>query len=206
MKGGVVELRNGEWRQSGGGWSGILDPSSVEQAQRAKHELLRWVNARSSRPLGRAVHLVALPFSTLPREWDVPDAPRTMVFDADDLGHLANCVATALKTHADQRFLALDELQAKHTVKTLRQTLRALANHKSLAAHIEHEGNELTREQERVVSLLRFQNRAQIVGGAGSGKTHLAMIKARRLAAEGKRTALVCYSRGLARHFELLAA
>ena len=206
VKGGRVELRDGQWRQSGGGWRGILDPSPVEQAQRAKHDLLRWVNSRSSRPLGRAVHLVALPFTNLPPQWDVPDAPRTIVLDSTDLDHLAERIVGAINTHADQRFPPLNQAQADHAVKTLRQTHQALANHKALAESIEDRGNELTREQERVVSLLRFQNRAQVIGGAGSGKTHLAMIKARRLSADGKRTALLCYSRGLARHFELLAA
>jgi superfamily I DNA/RNA helicase len=38
----------------------------------------------------------------------------------------------------------------------------------------------------------------EIRGGAGSGKTWLAVEKARRLAAEGQRVALMCYSRGLA--------
>ena len=40
--------------------------------------------------------------------------------------------------------------------------------------------------------------RVEIRGGAGSGKTWLAVEKARRLAAEGQRVALMCYSRGLA--------
>src|SRR5690606_16145701 len=85
-------------------------------------------------------------------------------------------------------------------------THRAIENHQLIAKEIADEGNQLTREQERAIALLRFQHRAQIIGGAGSGKTHLAMIKARTLARDGFRTALLCYSRGLARHFQLLAA
>ena len=46
--------------------------------------------------------------------------------------------------------------------------------------------------------MLEYQPRVEIRGGAGSGKTWLAVEKARRLAAEGKRVALMCYSRGLA--------
>ena len=41
-------------------------------------------------------------------------------------------------------------------------------------------------------------HRVEIRGGAGSGKTWLAVEKARRLAADGQRVALMCYSRGLA--------
>ena len=46
--------------------------------------------------------------------------------------------------------------------------------------------------------MLGYLPRVEIRGGAGSGKTWLAVEKARRLAAEGKRVALMCYSRGLA--------
>ena len=46
---------------------------------------------------------------------------------------------------------------------------------------------------------LRGQRRAAIVGGAGTGKTMLAVEKARRLAREGYRTLLVCFNSPLAR-------
>ena len=71
---------------------------------------------------------------------------------------------------------------------------------------LEDKGNLLTAEQERVIELLQYQHRAELIGGAGSGKTNLAILKARAFAREGKRTALMCYSRGLARHFQLLSA
>src|SRR5687768_553878 len=56
----------------------------------------------------------------------------------------------------------------------------------------------LTRGQARVLDMLAAFSRVEIRGGAGSGKTWLAVEKARRLAAEGQRVALMCYSRGLA--------
>ena len=57
----------------------------------------------------------------------------------------------------------------------------------------------LTARQARVLDLLRLQQRVQVLGGAGTGKTWLAVEQARRLAADGLRVALLCYSRGLAR-------
>jgi hypothetical protein len=56
----------------------------------------------------------------------------------------------------------------------------------------------LTRDQADVLDRLQLLNRVEIRGGAGSGKTWLAVEKARRLAQDGKRVALMCYSRGLA--------
>ena len=58
----------------------------------------------------------------------------------------------------------------------------------------------LTNDQLRVLDLLRSQRRAAISGGAGTGKTVLAVEKAKRLAGEGFYTLLTCYNRQLADH------
>jgi len=174
--------------------------------QKAKHHLLRYLNNASSRNIGRAVHLAALPYTQVPSNWNPPEAPRTLVLDSTDLPCLAERIARALNAESRESDAPLDAQQCAHAVKMLRRTHRAIENHQLLAREIADAGNQLTREQERAIALLRFQRRAQIIGGAGSGKTHLAMIKARALARDGFRTALLCYSRGLARHFQLLSA
>lgn len=58
----------------------------------------------------------------------------------------------------------------------------------------------LTNQQAVLLSALGGRRRAAICGGAGTGKTLLAVEKARRLAGEGFRTLLVCYNRPLAEH------
>ncbi|MGP9844116.1 NERD domain-containing protein [Brachybacterium sp. 107] len=206
VKGGQVSLRGGRWLQSDRKGTHELPRSPIEQAQRAKHEIIRYLRDTSSRPIGRSVHLAVLPYTQLPADWDPSEAPRGLVLDATDLPRLAEAIVQALRTHAHDTYQPLDEQQRDHALRMLRRTHGAIENHQLLAREIADEGNSLTREQERVVALLRFQHRAQIIGGAGSGKTHLAMIKARALAREGFRTALLCYSRGLARHFEHLSA
>jgi hypothetical protein len=56
----------------------------------------------------------------------------------------------------------------------------------------------LTAEQAGLLDLLRNQRRAAISGCAGSGKTMLAVEKARRLAGEGFRVLVTCFNRALA--------
>ena len=56
-----------------------------------------------------------------------------------------------------------------------------------------------TNEQLFILNTLRGVRRAAVVGGAGTGKTMLAMAKARQLAKEGFETLLVCFNSPLAR-------
>jgi len=64
----------------------------------------------------------------------------------------------------------------------------------------------LTEQQIRVLDLLHRRRRAAIFGGAGTGKTVLAVEKAQRLAREGFYTLLTCYNRLLADHLKALCA
>ena len=64
----------------------------------------------------------------------------------------------------------------------------------------------LTKDQLRVLDLLRSHRRVAVSGGAGTGKTVLALEKSRRLASEGFRTLLTCYNRQLADHLSQLCA
>ena len=66
--------------------------------------------------------------------------------------------------------------------------------------------DQLTRDQAKVARILREQRRLKVIGGAGTGKTWLALEQARQLAARGERVALVCYSRGLARFLQRMTA
>lgn len=64
----------------------------------------------------------------------------------------------------------------------------------------------LTKDQIRVLDFLRSRRRVAVSGGAGTGKTVLALEKARRLASEGFRTLLTCYNRQLADHLSSLCS
>ncbi|APF41208.1 DEAD/DEAH box helicase [Neomicrococcus aestuarii] len=198
VKGGVVEIKSGKWLQSGRN----LAVSPIEQVRRAKHALIGYLKPQTSFQLPRIGHFVAVPYTNLPPSWSVPEAPRGIMIDGNDLPSAARIIQDGLMEL--NSYVAPQREHLEHLCKALRATHRAIVNTQLLAQAIEDKGNKLTREQERILALLRFQPRAQLVGGAGSGKTHLALMKARQLAADGQRVALVCYSRGLARHFELM--
>jgi hypothetical protein len=73
---------------------------------------------------------------------------------------------------------------------------RALANQDGADALTEH--------QAVILDAIQLLNRVEIRGGAGSGKTFLAVEQARRLSTKGQRVALVCYSHGLASYLKRL--
>jgi len=62
----------------------------------------------------------------------------------------------------------------------------------------------LTRQQSRLLRALGTRKRAAICGGAGTGKTLLAVERAKSLATSGAKTLLLCYNRGLADHLKVV--
>ena len=81
-----------------------------------------------------------------------------------------------------------------------RLLLRPVAVRPSLSVLINDEEAQrikLTQQQLRLVNAFTQNPKANITGGAGTGKTVIAKYIAERLANEGRRTLLICYNRGL---------
>jgi superfamily I DNA and RNA helicase len=62
----------------------------------------------------------------------------------------------------------------------------------------------LTDEQERILAETELDNRKLFLGAAGTGKTFLAIEKAKRLAAQSKKVLLTCFNRNLATYMRQL--
>ena len=67
----------------------------------------------------------------------------------------------------------------------------------------EEERIRLTEEQSRVLRALGHRNRVVVAGGAGTGKTLLALEKSRELSQKGLNTLLLCYNRPLAEYLRI---
>lgn len=205
VKGGAVGIDSGTWYTESAHRRNTLRRSPVEQAMIGKHTLHKYLRNRLSAVFSPVIHAAALPYSRLPADWDVPDAPRELLFDGDQIDRLADGLASLLRKSFDP-----DEhdpfIPVEPTVRALRRTHEAMQNIPQWARLIASTGDALAEEQERLLRVLRHHARAQISGGAGSGKTHLALVKARSLVREGKKVALMCYSRGLGRYLQLAVA
>jgi hypothetical protein len=199
VKGGAIRCTDGVWAQSGN----AMSQSPIEQANAERHLLHSYLKKRGCSAAGtRIAHLVAFPGTRVPADWAAPACPRTMVVDRDDLDHAADVVRSALELHGKHSpFPDVDEL-----VDCVTAPLVGQQELLSVVWEVEQQWDRFTEDQKRVARQIRHLDRLQVRGGAGSGKTFVAMHLAREHARDGKRVALVCYSRGLARFFEREAA
>ena len=115
----------------------------------AKHTLTGYLRSRLSAVLTPIIHAAVLPYSRLDAHWDVPDAPRELLFDGDQLERLGDGLATLLKKHHDPD---IDDpfVPVGPTIQTLRRTHEAMQNIPQWAKLIESTGDALAEEQERL--------------------------------------------------------
>ncbi len=195
VKGGVEIGRDSE------GWYSGRDPrhrikAPGAQVQRAKHGLAEYLRARTAVPsFGWGV---VFPDAESPESLG-PDLPRQLVIDRSDLQWADKAV--------DGVFDAAVGVGSPLSAAAVAKMVQLLAPRVSLAPSLAATVNEdaatlvrLTAEQFDILEMLSAFPRVGVSGGAGTGKTLVAMERARRLAAEGRRVLLLCYNRGLAAH------
>ena len=142
-------------------------------------------------------HMVAFPFTAIDDAFAAPECPRWMILDSTDV--------TALAAHKVQSALRGVEgaaaAQHEHVDEIIRcLTARPGAQRDLLGAiaEREHAVEKLTSEQSVILRQLRSNPRILVRGGAGTGKSFLAVDQVRRLSREGQRDRLRLLQPGLA--------
>jgi hypothetical protein len=205
VKGGEVWHDGTGWHQKRGGREHTIEP--VRQAREACYALRDFVESDPRWTQGRLRwdHVVVLPNSALPQDFDLPDCPRWKVTDRDELDSLA----TRLKDVLTQQELDRPLLTAAGIAQLqIALSGRGLPQRDVVARALENEdaADILNEQQAVILSAVQLLPRVEIRGGAGSGKTFMAMEQARRLANAGQRVALICYSHGLASYLKRITA
>jgi len=206
VKGGEVTHDGQRWLQRRrDGHHHEIEP--VRQAREACYALRSFVEAdpRWTQHRLRWDHVVVFPNSSIPADFALSECPRWKVIDRDDLSDIVDRLRQVLVDQELQRPLltaeGIEELQVVFGGRGLPQrdvVARALAN--------EDAADLLTEHQSVILDAIRQLHRVEVRGGAGSGKTFLAVEQARRLAQRGQRVALVCYSHGLASYLQRITA
>jgi hypothetical protein len=129
--------------------------------------------------------------------WLPPHAHHEIILDGTQLNELSDWVKSVLNFWHGQNppqgnFNARD---LKELVKILRPSITAPVL--LPFAENEQEFRRLTEQQIGILDFLASHRRVAISGCAGSGKTLLALEKARRLHEQGFNVLLTCYNRGL---------
>ncbi|MEJ0034841.1 MAG: NERD domain-containing protein [Gammaproteobacteria bacterium] len=205
VKGGGIEAdgQSGDWFSipANGGRRPIKNP--FQQAQRARYAIRdqlvghpAWSHWR-----GRSLqmgHAVFFPAVTDREPFVGPGRPREIIGVRTDLVELNAWIRSVLAFWRSTDFepptpIDLDAAEAifSNSIFVRPPLALQLANEEAIRI-------KLTDQQARILRILGGRARAAIGGGAGTGKTLIAVQKARIVAAEGKRTLLLCYNRPLA--------
>jgi hypothetical protein len=209
VKGGSVSVdAQGHWWSGGGARRSRVRP--VEQCRDGKYALRdfveadpRWKNRRSRVRFG---HAVVVPFTDVVDDFATPDCPRWMISGRGDLDDLAGRVhdVAALQEN-DQRVPTAEDVELIVEILTGRSF--PVPDIAADADEREATSDRLTQEQAALLQVTRLIRRMEIRGGAGSGKTILALTQAKDLTRgqgdrKAQRVALVCYSIGLSQYFK----
>ena len=210
----AIEVKDGTVaREASGHWfagNRPLPESPFHQAMVGAHAIGDLIAADprwGGRPGPRMLHAVAFPDTdreSLGANTLGPDAPIELVIDRADLTD-----ETTTTTALDRIFRfwsgdgARDRPLSEPDRATIREILEPTIRLRSLLRGDIEAGERAlltpTQHQLDVLRILRRERRASIEGGAGSGKTLVAIEKARQLASEGYKTLFVCFNQPLAR-------
>ena len=208
-----IEVKGGEVTHDGRDWLQHLHTGRVKtiepvrQVRQARYALRDFIEKDPRWTQGRVRwnHIVVLPNSDFSQDFALTDCPRWMVVDRDDFPNLVARIRDV--AHSQKPDLPL--LTAAG-IEQLRTALggRGLPQRDVVARalHNEDAADILTDQQAVILTATRLLNRVEVRGGAGSGKTFMAVEQARRLANAGQRVALICYSHGLASYLKRITA
>ncbi|MDB6175038.1 MAG: hypothetical protein JWL59_4349 [Chthoniobacteraceae bacterium] len=200
VKGGYMRYNpvNLQWDRAGGTHD-VTDPFA--QASKNMRAIEGQIKQRSfgsypQLPFSR-VRCVVFPncdySGTMP-----PGAHETILVGASDLARLGEKIEDLFKLQPFVPSIGLSPTSLDGIVRALTSTFQLIP---ALWSELEEQEKRLfrfTEAQTNILLVLQAHTRATIQGVAGSGKTVLAVTKARQFADEGKRVLFVCFNEMLA--------
>jgi hypothetical protein len=207
VKGGSVWYDEEGWKQQRGRREGRIDP--VDQVRTTKYAFRTYVaadkrwNNRNHVAWG---HAVVTPFSDFPADFATPDCPRWSLHDRGDQADLvARLRQNAVFARQGKPAPTRDEVDL--IVDILAGRLPTAYDVNAEAEERAASADRLTHEQATILQVTRLLKRIEVRGGAGSGKTVLALQQAKQLThgrgdRRAQRVALLCYSLGLAEYLK----
>lgn len=206
IKGGGVSCHDGIWETTNRyDETELLRESPFKQAEGALHGLRGKLPASLSNVMVVGYGVVMPDVDRLPdsAEWD-----RDVLADGRDFRQFEKWLERFIRhwRAKDPRKSAATPSQLKVLQQHLRPDFEAVVPLHVSAHEVEMRIARLTGDQLRLIDVIEANPRVICSGGAGTGKTMLALELAKRWGASGMKTALACHSPWLKRFLERNAA
>lgn len=196
VKGGGIDVAAGRWFTTNrhGKRQPIKNP--YEQAVASKHALVSWLRDRGLELKVRVGHAVVFPhMQSLPLIG--PAAAPEISLAKPQLEDIAAAVSNCFEHWKLEANMSPKEIN--EVVSLLAPTISVFPDLSDQSSDAEAKILIFTAEQIEAFAGLRANRGGLILGGAGTGKTVLAIARAQQLARDGFRTLLICYNELLGR-------
>lgn len=194
VKSSDIYLENGKWYQTNRFTKSIHEIASpLHQADRTKFELIKILKENN---IDVSV-ISAVWFPNIYKlEGNLPlDYNSELIFLKKDLNNPQNAILNAFN-YCNFRVHDKDKLVKDKIIDLIAPRFSVIKTGQGVIDEHNFHFDRMTTEQVRILDFLTEQNEASIVGGAGTGKTVLAIEKANRLATTGP-VLFLCFNRFL---------
>lgn len=202
VKGGNVRVHDGEWYVSDS-FHGErhLNVSPYEQAEKSMYHFIKvYANRYNYTYKGTYGAGVVFPFTYLGQEIELDNRSRECTIDKNDMNNLYPKIKRIFKVWSGDKYGSMLYSPTQHQFfsELLKENLAIAASSGALTEYKERELAVINRVQDNYVFLLKGIRQLLIRGGAGTGKTWIAMKMANKSASlKNNRVLFVCVSKHL---------
>ena len=200
VKGGSLLFDGREWVRKVRGEIRFLNKDPFAQATRCMHDIIDFVRSRFRAPSGELPFTygaaVAYPDCRVSGTL-LPSIQPELVLDAGRLWDGDRAVRRVFESFRRAHHRELIDREVESVREALYPRYEPVPVVWRKIEDQEERLRRLTEQQHRLLDYLAHQPKSAIRGVAGSGKTILALAKARREARAGRRTLLLCYNQPL---------
>lgn len=200
VKAGIIEVdSNRTWYQTNRNTlvkKEIFDPE--KQADESKFKFISLL--RNYQIL--VCHAVWFPSIEFANQSLPPNYHKDMLFDIKTLDYPEISINRAFEYWENQtkRKTNINSFEQRSIIEKIAPELYLVPSLKLEYDLREQRFNQLTSEQAKVLDFLKFQNIVVVNGSAGTGKTVLAIEKARQLSQDGRKVLFLCYNKMLSEY------